>query len=125
MIRARDVAHGIRALILAVALSSSALACGAAGNPIRIGAVFPISGNAASLAGPELAGVQIAADLVNADGGVGGRRIELVVRDLGARDQADDVMADLAGQGIEVVIGAYSSDLSMAASEAADRAGLL
>ena len=34
-------------------------------------------------------------------------------------------MADLAGQGIEIVIGAYSSDLSIAASEAADRAGLL
>ncbi len=49
---------------------------------ILVGAVFPLSSNAAGLAGEELRGVQIAADLVNADGGVGGRRIELDVRDL-------------------------------------------
>jgi|GEM_PF-352153 branched-chain amino acid transport system substrate-binding protein len=92
---------------------------------IRIGAVFPITSNAASLAGPELAGVQIAADLVNADGGVAGRRIELVVRNLPSRDAADGVMQDLKAQGVQLVIGAYSSDLSIAASQAADRAGLL
>jgi branched-chain amino acid transport system substrate-binding protein len=92
---------------------------------IRIGAVFPISGNAASLAGPELTGVRIAADLINADGGIAGRRIELEVRDLRSRAEADAVMADLHAKGIRLVIGAYSSDLSIAASEAADRAGLL
>jgi branched-chain amino acid transport system substrate-binding protein len=113
------------ALALVLLLMASVLGCGSGRNPIRIGAVFPISGNAASLAGPELAGVQIAADLINEDGGIHGRPIELIVRDLRSRDAADGVMADLAGQGIELVIGAYSSDLSIAASEAADRAGLL
>lgn len=92
---------------------------------IRIGAVFPITSNAAGLAGPELAGVQIAADQVNADGGIHGRRIELLVRDLPSRSDADRVMADLRDKGVRIVIGAYSSDLSIAASEAADRAGLL
>ena len=92
---------------------------------IRVGAVFPITSNAASLAGPELAGVRIAADLVNRDGGIDGRRVVLEVRDLRARAEADDVMADLKGSGVEIVIGAYSSDLSIAASAAADRAGLL
>ena len=62
---------------------------------------------------------------MNADGGVGGRRIELVERDLRSRGEADGVMADLRANGVEIVIGAYSSDLSIAASEAADRAGLL
>lgn len=92
---------------------------------IRIGAVFPITSNAAGLAGPELEGVRIAADQVNADSGIGGRRIELVVRDLPSRADADPVMADLKSQGVRIVIGAYSSDLSIAASAAADRAGLL
>jgi len=94
-------------------------------NAIRIGAVFPITSNAASLAGPELAGVQIAADQVNADGGIDGRRVLLEVRDLRSRDEADAVMADLRQAGVQIVIGAYSSDLSIAASEAASRAGLL
>ena len=94
-------------------------------NVIRIGAVFPLTSNAASLAGPELTGVRIAADLVNADGGIDGRRVVLEVRDLRSRGDADAVMADLKRTGVEIVIGAYSSDLSIAASQAADRAGLL
>ena len=93
--------------------------------PIRIGAVFPISSNAASLAGPELTGVRIAADQVNADGGIAGRKVELEVRDLRARSEADAVMRDLRDRGTQIVIGAYSSDLSIAASDAADRAGLV
>jgi ABC-type branched-subunit amino acid transport system substrate-binding protein len=125
MTRQRSSAHRLGALALVLLFAATLAGCGSGKQPIRIGAVFPISGNAASLAGPELSGVQIAADLINADGGIDGRPIELVVRDLRSRDEADGVMADLAGQGIEIVIGAYSSDLSIAASEAADRSGLL
>jgi len=124
MLRARRLSAAVLLGTLLVGLT----ACRPTGSNtdvIRIGAVFPISSNAASLAGPELAGVRIAADLVNADGGVGGRRIELVVRDLRSRDEADSVMAELHAQGIEIVIGAYSSDLSIAASEAADDEGLV
>jgi len=69
--------------------------------------------------------VRIAADQVNADGGIGGRKVELVVRDLPSRADADKVMQDLRSSGVQLVIGAYSSDLSIAASEAADKAGLL
>ena len=122
MIRLRSLVAALAAAVLAATL----VGCGAPKlEPIRIGAVFPISGNAATLAVPELTGVQIAADLANADGGVEGRPIELVVRDLRSGDEADAVMHDLKGQGISLVIGAYASDLSMAASEAADREGLL
>lgn len=92
---------------------------------IRIGAVFPLSSNAADLVRPELAGVQIAVDLVNAEGGIAGRRVELEVRDLRSRAEAEGVLRELRDDGIEIVIGAYSSDLSIAASEAADRLGLL
>jgi branched-chain amino acid transport system substrate-binding protein len=62
---------------------------------------------------------------VNRDGGIDGRRVVLEVRDLQSRGDADAVMADLKRAGVQIVIGAYSSDLSIAASEAADRAGLL
>jgi branched-chain amino acid transport system substrate-binding protein len=125
MTRSRMWTRRFGVLLLGLALAPALLGCGTGKAPIRIGAVFPISGNAASLAVPELKGVQIAADLVNADGGIDGRQIELVVRDLRSRDEAAGVMADLAGQGVQIVVGAYSSDLSMAASEAADQAGLL
>jgi branched-chain amino acid transport system substrate-binding protein len=100
-------------------------ASAATGEPIRIGAVFPLDGNAATLAGQELLGVRIAADLVNADGGIDGRPITLDVQDLESRDDAPAVMAQLVHDGATAVIGAYSSDLSIAASQAASAAGLL
>jgi branched-chain amino acid transport system substrate-binding protein len=118
--------HGAIAVLAAIVLAAGCSGLqGSSTAPIRIGAVFPLSGNAASLAGPELAGVRIAVDLVNADGGVSGHPIALEVRDLESRADADAVMTDLKRSGIEVVIGAYASDLSIAASAAADRAGLV
>src|SRR5919197_701431 len=95
------------------------------GGAIRIGAVFPAQGMAGVLAGHELAGVRVAADLVNADGGIGGRPIELFARDLESGQDAPAVMSALANEGISVVVGSYSSDLSIAASAAADATGLL
>jgi branched-chain amino acid transport system substrate-binding protein len=93
--------------------------------PIRIGAVFPISGNASALALQELRGVQLAADFVNADGGVGGRRVVLDIHDLESADQAPAAMAALRADGVAAVVGAYSSDLSIPAAAAADQAGLV
>ncbi len=95
------------------------------GDPVRIGAVFPISGTAASLALEELRGVQLAADFVNADGGVAGRRVVLDIRDLESGDVAPATMASLKADGVSVVIGAYSSELSIPAAAAADQAGLV
>jgi branched-chain amino acid transport system substrate-binding protein len=115
----------VAAIALALFVFGWALHGAGGSDPIRIGAVFPISSNAASLAGPELTGVRIAADQVNADGGIAGRKVELVVRDLRSRGDAESVMQDLRASGVRLVIGAYSSELSIAASEAADRAGLL
>src|SRR5207237_5706074 len=57
--------------------------------------------------------------------GIVGRRVIVDVRDLASRDDAATVMAQLKAEGVGVVVGAYSSDLSMAASEAADEAGLV
>ena len=105
--------------------SPTSSSASAAGDPIRIGAVFPISGNAATLALQELRGVQLAADFVNADGGIGGRRVVLDIRDLESGDDAPAAMASLRADGVSVVVGAYSSELSIPAAAAADHAGLV
>ena len=78
------------AIVSALAVAACAAPAGPpsttpSGSPIRIGAVFPIDGNASGLANQELAGVRMAADFVNADGGIGGRPIVLDVRDLESR----------------------------------------
>ena len=123
----------LRAVLLAgVVVSASAALAGAVlprraaqPRPILVGAVFPLDGVAGSLPEQEALGVRIAAELVNADGGVGGRPISLDVRTLQRAQDAPAVMARLRRDGAQVVIGAYSSDLSIAASAAAAKAGLV
>jgi branched-chain amino acid transport system substrate-binding protein len=92
---------------------------------IRIGALFPMSGPQASLSAQEYAGVRMAREFVNADGGIHGTPIELVARDLTTREDADARVAELQYAGVQAIIGTYSSSLSLPASGAAARRGLL
>jgi branched-chain amino acid transport system substrate-binding protein len=69
--------------------------------------------------------VKIAADLVNHDGGVAGRRIALDVRDVETREDAPKAISSLHDAGVPLVIGAYSSQLSIPAATAASSARLV
>ncbi len=115
-----------RCRLLALAILSLLASCAPASDKtIEVGALFPLSGEQAPLAQQEYAGVQIARDLVNADGGVAGKPIELVARDLTLREDAEARVADLKRAGASVIIGTYSSSLSIPASQAAGRHGLV
>jgi branched-chain amino acid transport system substrate-binding protein len=111
--------------VLSGCTAATAPATPSAVAPLRIGVVLPLSGMPAELAGQERLGVQLAADLVNADGGVKGRQIALDVRDLSDSTQAAAVVAQLRAEGTPVIVGSYASDLSMAVSNAAANAGLV
>ena len=121
--------HGVGATLLIgglIAGCTSAVAPSiSAPPPLRVGVVLPLSGMPAELAGQERLGIQLGADLVNADGGVQGRQIVLDVRDLSDSSQASAVVAQLKTEGAPVIIGSYASDLSMAVSSAAADAGLV
>jgi len=95
------------------------------GESITIGTLFPLSGAQGPLARREYTGVTIARDLANQDGGVSGRRISLLPRDLSVREDAGARVLELKSAGAVAVLGAYSSALSMPAAEAAQSAGLL
>ena len=121
--------HGVGATLLIAGLiagcTSAAEPSISAPPPLRVGVVLPLSGMPAELAGQERLGIQLGADLVNADGGVQGRQIVLDVRDLSDSSQASAVVAQLKTEGAPVIIGSYASDLSMAVSSAAANAGLV
>jgi ABC-type branched-subunit amino acid transport system substrate-binding protein len=97
----------------------------AAAGSIRVGTVFPLRGAMAPLAREEYLGVEIARDLVNADGGVSGRSIVLDTRELDMPDESQPMMNALQRSGIRVVLGAYSSALSIPASAAAANDGMV
>ncbi len=108
-------------LLLAMAACTPSDASG----PIPIGAVYPLSGAQGPGGVEEFRGVRLAADLVNADGGVQGRRIELVPIDVASGDAAPAAIERLYRDGIRLVVGSYGSTISVPASVAAERRGML
>jgi len=109
--------------VAAAALSACATA--AAQTQLRIGAMFPLHGDAAGLASDELRGAEIAAQLVNQAGGVRGAQITLDLRDVESASQAATAASSLAADGVPAIIGAYSSELSIPAAAAVSRRGIV
>jgi branched-chain amino acid transport system substrate-binding protein len=122
-----------RARLAAVAtlLAITAASCGSgpsertAGDPFVVGAVYPLSGAQGQGGVDEYRGVELAVDLVNDDGGVQGRPVDLRAVDVPTSEAAPDAVASLAYQGIDVVLGSYGSTISAPASEEAARRGML
>src|SRR2546428_14181467 len=113
---------------IGVVVACTACATAPSGNTVaslKVGALFPLTGTQAPLAKQEYAGVQIARDLVNADGGVDGVPIALITKDLTAESDADKRVQELKAQGVHSILGSYSSSLSMPVSAAAQSRGLL
>lgn len=93
------------ALAIAVAASPAA-GCGSRG-PVRIGVLLPLTG-------PEAVGAQgpltWAQENINAAGGIDGRPVEFVYRDLG-KEHAEAVARELAsGSSVDAVIGPANSE---------------
>ncbi len=110
--------------LLAITLLAGFASPTAAGRVLRVGALFPLNGPQSALARQEYQGIEIARDMVNADGGVGGVPVQLDSRELDDPSTAPAAVQSLRGDGVSVVIGTYSSALSVPASAAASAAGL-
>ncbi|MFY9616332.1 MAG: ABC transporter substrate-binding protein [Candidatus Dormiibacterota bacterium] len=90
-----------------------------------IGVLLPLHGPQAGLAQEELNGIRVALDTVNANGGVGGRHLRLENRDVTTREDAAGAVVGLKRAGAAVVMGTYSSALSIPAAHATADAGLV
>lgn len=93
----------------------SSLAGAQVSQPIKLGFISSLSGAQAPLGQPMLLGAQIAVDQINKAGGVIGRKLELVVRDDKAKPTDATVAArELAGNGVNLLLGAVSSAVALA-----------
>jgi branched-chain amino acid transport system substrate-binding protein len=115
----------IGALILPLVAGACASVAAAGQMPLRVGAIFPLSGIDTPDSTDEYLGVTLAAQMVNAGGGVGGRSISLDTRDVETQTQIPTAVSSLAADGVPVVIGAYSSQLSIPAAAAVSAAGMV
>src|SRR5208337_2780834 len=73
------------AILCAVVLSC--LSSAYAADPIKIGAIFGVTGPAAYLGAPEDRTARMVVDGINKSGGILGRQVELIVKDSGASSE--------------------------------------
>jgi branched-chain amino acid transport system substrate-binding protein len=95
-------------------------------DPIPLGLVAGLSGSGADLGGPARDGVLLAIEEVNAQGGVHGRPIELLIRD----DRQDprigaQAVRELIDEKVEAIIGPVTSSIAVATVELANQSKTL
>ncbi len=113
-------------MILARALFASMClilaSCSAPGlfsSPLRLGAIYPVTGPEAAGGREEWNGVQLAAQFANVQGGWHGRRIEFVLRDTPSPEAAAEAARSLVdGEHLPVVVGAHGSSIALEAARA-------
>ncbi len=94
----------------------------AADNDIKIGTIFPLTGNMAFGGNEGFTGSDVARELVNARGGIAGRKITFVKADAPDQTAATNEMNRLISrEGMKLVIGSFSSAIAFTASAVAER----
>lgn len=108
--------------ILALVLGIPHPSAGSAGEPIRIAAIFSITGPAAASNAPSLQGARLAVQEVNRSGGVLGRPLVLVEIDNLSTPIGSKVAADKAVEkGVAAIMGAAWSSHSLAVARVAQK----
>jgi branched-chain amino acid transport system substrate-binding protein len=93
--------------------------------PIKIGALYNATGGMSSLDGPSLKGAQLAAKIVNENGGVLGRQIELLAPDTRTDQQETAKAAQrVLSEGVVAGIGQSDTTFVMAAAPLFQEAGI-
>jgi len=113
--------------VLAILAVAALVGCGGGGEKtIKVGAIFNVTGGQASLDTPSLNGFKMAADEINAAGGVNGKKIEVVAID-GKTDQnacANAVTKMIDVDKVVAVGGLSDSNYALAAGKIAQSKGI-
>lgn len=117
----------------ALTISLVASACGGSSDGgsggdevIKLGQILPINSVQAALAKTQVVGAQIAIDQINAEGGVDGKKLKVIVKDnkLEAA-RVGTVLRELNDEGVKLTFGYETSPECQAGAEAAVRLGQL
>ena len=125
MMRAAAAAALVLPLAALAACADAPTPAKATPAPVRIGAIYNLTGDQSSLDSPSLDGARLAVERINARGGLLGRRVELLERD-GQTNEADvrRAAASLVASGVSAIVGLSDTDQVLAAAPIAARAGV-
>lgn len=112
--------------VVAGAILMSAVSSVFAADPIRIGSVLSVTGPAAFLGDPELKTLQTYVDKINAEGGVLGRKLELVHYDDGSESNKANSFAKrlIESDNVDLIIGGTTTGGTMAMVPLVEKAGI-
>ena len=128
-------------LLAAAAISAAVMTGPAAGADVKIGAIYPLSGNAANAGRSALAAVQLAAEIINSPhpelsalpsvgpGGLsnlGGAKIQVVSADHQGNpaEGQSQTLRLIIQEKVAALVGAYQSNVSFTATAVAERYGV-
>ena len=117
----------IRPMFAACVIAGIASAAPArAADPIKVGAIFPLSGGAGRQGQEVVQAMQAMAAIINGDGGVMGLQVEIVARDDESTPAVGVAKAnELAAMDVAVVIEGWNSPVTLAMQSVLARAGIL
>lgn len=112
----------LRACAVFAALLLAAPFLAHAQEPIRIGVLLPQTGPLAKNGIENWEAMQIARDMINERGGVGGRRIEYLLGDANTPNAAiSETERLISKEGVKITTGSFASPIAIAVSQAAQR----
>lgn len=130
--------RGLKAAALTGVLALALAACGGGSDagggdgadsdePIRIGTSLPLTGEFSQPGKAAEEGYKVWQDMINADGGLLGRQVELVVKDDASNQNTivSDYNALISQDDVDLLLGTFSSLLNLPASAVAERNQML
>ena len=122
----REFVAGLGAAALAASLPGMARAAAA---EINVGVILPLSGANAQFGINSRQGLELAADEINAAGGIksmGGAKLKLIIADATSQPTTAATVAQrlITQNRCVAIIGAYASSLTLAVSEVTERRGI-
>jgi branched-chain amino acid transport system substrate-binding protein len=100
---------------------------GAVKDAVNIGAVLPLTGSSASIGEDQRRGIELAVDKINKDGGVLGKKLNVIVEDsAGTANSAIDAAKKLTTvDKVSAVMGEYSSGVTVPLGQYLQQAGVV
>ena len=116
MITRKHLAKIIGILVLACAVGVSGAEKAADVSPVKVGAIFAITGGASNLGMPEAKTAEMLVEKINKEGGVNGHKIELIMKDSGGKTENAVSLAKqlIEEENVLAIIGPSTSGETMA-----------
>lgn len=109
-------------VLMAMSLLLSGCGSQTSTDVVKIGSVHPLTGSMAYEGQAIVNAQRIAVDKINAEGGIDGRKLELVVRDsLGTSSGAANAALKLTNSGVIALTGTYTSSSAQVVSRTAEK----